>query len=63
MRNGGLLPPMGGEGNIVEADETYYGKTDQPLISKQRKERLYKAGSRSPREGIIRNTYLILNIL
>jgi hypothetical protein len=26
MRSGGLLPPMGGEGKIVEADETYYGK-------------------------------------
>jgi transposase-like protein len=28
MADGGLLPPMGGEGTIVEADETYYGKTD-----------------------------------
>jgi transposase-like protein len=27
MRRGGLdLPPMGGEGKIVEADETYYGE-------------------------------------
>ncbi|MDB5599485.1 MAG: ISSpo8, transposase [Xanthobacteraceae bacterium] len=26
MRNGGLLPPMGGDGKIVEADETYFGK-------------------------------------
>ena len=27
MRRGGLdLPPMGGEGKIVEADETYYGQ-------------------------------------
>jgi transposase-like protein len=26
MRNGGLAPPMGGEGGIVEADETYYGR-------------------------------------
>ncbi len=26
MRTGGLVPPMGGEGKVVEADETYYGK-------------------------------------
>ncbi len=32
MRTGGLgsLPPMGGEGKIVEADETYYGRTSEP---------------------------------
>jgi transposase-like protein len=30
MREGGLdLPPMGGEGKIVEADETYYGPSKQ----------------------------------
>jgi transposase-like protein len=26
MRSGGLLPPMGGSGKIVEADETYIGR-------------------------------------
>ena len=33
LRVGGLLPPMGGAGKIVEADETYYGRipeVDQP---------------------------------
>src|ERR1700690_3254302 len=31
MRQGGLdLPPMGGEGQIVEADETYYGSVETP---------------------------------
>jgi transposase-like protein len=25
MRSGGLMPPIGGEGKIVEADETYFG--------------------------------------
>jgi transposase-like protein len=25
MRSGGLLPPIGGEGKVVEADETYFG--------------------------------------
>ena len=28
MRDGGLLPPMGAEGEI-EADETYYGKVEE----------------------------------
>jgi transposase-like protein len=43
MRNGGLLPPMGGNGKIVEADETYFGKPETPHISKQRKGRPYKS--------------------
>jgi transposase-like protein len=30
MRDGGLAPPMGGAGGIVEADETYYGRVDTP---------------------------------
>src|SRR5277367_4074419 len=31
MRQGGLdIPPMGGEGKVVEADETYLGKMEQP---------------------------------
>lgn len=31
MREGGLVPPtpLGGEGKIVEADETYFGKTEE----------------------------------
>jgi transposase-like protein len=36
MRTGGLAP-LGGEGKIVEADETYYGPTDKPRLSPQRK--------------------------
>jgi transposase-like protein len=28
MRSGGLLPPMGGAGKVVEADETYTGKQE-----------------------------------
>jgi len=36
MRSGGLLPPMGGEGKIVEADETYYGKPEKPRVSPRR---------------------------
>jgi transposase-like protein len=32
MRAGGLAP-LGGNGNIVEADETYYGKPEEPKAS------------------------------
>jgi transposase-like protein len=28
MRAGGLKPPMGGDGGVVEIDETYYGQRD-----------------------------------
>jgi transposase-like protein len=42
MRRGGLdLPPLGGEGEIVEADETYLGKQETPVPSKQRAGRPY----------------------
>jgi transposase-like protein len=49
MRDGGLAP-LGGKGGIVEADETYHGKTEEPRPSKQRKDRPYKVGSRGPRD-------------
>ncbi len=49
MRDGGLAP-LGGGGSIVEADETYHGKTEQPRVSKQRQGRPYKKGSRGPRD-------------
>jgi hypothetical protein len=36
MRRGGLdLPPIGGEGRVVEADETYFGNTGKPAASCQ----------------------------
>jgi transposase-like protein len=51
MRRGNLdLPPMGGEGSIVEADETYFGKMEKPRVSPQRRGRPYKVGSRGPRD-------------
>src|SRR6266478_7773828 len=35
MRRGGLdLPPMGGEGKVVEADETYFGNIPEALLPK-----------------------------
>jgi transposase-like protein len=40
MRRGGLdLPPLGGPGKIVEADETYFGKAETTHVSPQRKGR------------------------
>lgn len=47
MRDGGLMPPLGGSGKIVEADETYYGKTKVPHVSPQRKGRPYTKGPHS----------------
>lgn len=41
MRSGGLAP-LGGEGKIVEADETYYGKPETPHVSPHRQGRPYK---------------------
>jgi transposase-like protein len=49
MRNGGLMSPMGGEGSVIEADETYFGPTAEPRVSKQRGDRPYKKGNRGPR--------------
>lgn len=48
MREGGLVP-MGGEGKIVEADETYHGKISTPRVSPQRKGRPFsKKGKGGP---------------
>ncbi len=53
MRRGGLdLSRMGGEGGIVEADETHYGSTEKPQMSPQRRGRPYikkgKAANKRP---------------
>jgi transposase-like protein len=29
MKNGGMLAPMGGAGSVIEADETYFGRTER----------------------------------
>jgi len=43
------LALLGGGGSIVEADETYHGRTEQPRISKQRQGRPYlKRGKPGP---------------
>jgi len=50
MRDGGLAP-LGGGGGIVEANETYHGKTEQPRVSPYRKGRpYYPRGSRGPKD-------------
>jgi transposase-like protein len=50
MRRGGLdLPPLGGEGSIVEADETYHGPQENPQPSPQRRGRPYRSrGGKGP---------------
>lgn len=54
MRDGGLRGPLGGEGSIVEADETYYGNTDEPKVSPQRKSRAFtKKGKGSSKRAIV----------
>ena len=49
MRQGGLdLPPMGGEGQIVEADETYYGPMEHPRPRDKRLPKATKGGKSGP---------------
>jgi transposase-like protein len=50
MRDGGLAP-LGGQGQIVEADETYFGQVENPMPSKKRKGRPYTKGGRSGPSG------------
>jgi transposase-like protein len=42
---------MGGDGGVVEADETYHGKPEEPRVSPQRKGRPYKYRSMGPRNS------------
>lgn len=44
MRAGGLVTPMGGEGEIVEADETYYGRADEKKTKTKRYSPYLKGG-------------------
>jgi transposase-like protein len=49
MRRGGLeLPPLGGEGQTVEADETYFGQQENPQLPAYRKGQAYKRKGRGP---------------
>ena len=51
MRRGGLEPPMGSGGGIVEADETYFGQVAERRASAQRKGRPYTKGGKSGPSG------------
>jgi transposase-like protein len=51
MRDGELAAPMGGEGKIVEADETYYGPVEERRPSKQRGGRPFTKGGRTGPAG------------
>ena len=47
MRQGGLdLPPMGGGGSVVEADETYYGPVKEHRAPKAKRSTPYTKGGR-----------------
>lgn len=48
MRDGGLKPPMGGGGKIVEADETYHGRVDEPRKVRTSGEPFIKRGRKGP---------------
>jgi hypothetical protein len=50
MRAGGLAPPLGGGagGGIVEADETYYGRVDEPRTKRPRRHPPTKSGRNGP---------------
>lgn len=49
MANGGLLAgPIGGAGMIVEADETYFGKVENPLTMTTSGRPFSKGGARGP---------------
>jgi hypothetical protein len=50
MRDGGLAP-LGGNGGIVEADETYFGQVENRKPSKYRKGRPYTKGGKSGPSG------------
>jgi len=48
MRRGGLELPLGGEGQTVEADETYFGQQENPHMPAYRKGQPYKRKGRGP---------------
>lgn len=56
MRDGGLSP-LGGEGKIVEADETYYGKAETLHVSK------YRWGRPYTKKGHFKNNRPIVSLV
>jgi transposase-like protein len=52
MRSGGF-EPLGGEGKVVEADETYYGKAELPQIAKDHGHKYLKGTHRYNNRPIV----------
>jgi transposase-like protein len=54
MRQGGLdLPPMGGKGRIVEADETYFGRVENPVTTTSKGKPFRKQGGSVNKRAIV----------
>ncbi len=54
MRQGGLdLPPMGGAGHVVEADETYFGNVKVPRARTTSGRAFTKSGKTSNKRAIV----------
>lgn len=51
MTDNGADGPLGGEGKVVEADETYYGKIDGPAPTKTTAGKAFTRGGRSGPSG------------
>jgi transposase-like protein len=54
MRTGGLdLPPIGGKGKVVEADETYFGKAEEPQKTRKDGSAFINKGKHSNNRAIV----------
>ena len=53
MRDGGLKPPMGGNGKIVEADETYHGRVENPRTKTTSGRPFIKSGKAANKRPIV----------
>jgi transposase-like protein len=53
MRTGGLAPVMGGEGKIVEADETYFGRVETPRVKTTKGRPFIKQGKAANKRPIV----------
>jgi transposase-like protein len=54
MRAGGLeLPPLGGDGGVVEADETYFGTIEEPKTTRSDGSKFIKKGKSAQKRSVI----------
>jgi hypothetical protein len=61
MRRGGLEPPLDGEGKIVEADETYYGRI--PEASQPKFKTRGRLFSKDPRGAWAHNKHAVMALV